>query len=111
MKLWTGAEAMEVLTEERLARAICAARNPKEDPHDPDLFVDNECRDIAMHARTYFLSALTTEPSPLDAVRCINCRHPWSHHSRGGMCDGEGTVCHCSRMRPVTANFDEDGDL
>jgi hypothetical protein len=32
---------------------------------------------------------------------CPTCGHDPGGHTRGGMCDGNGTVCHCVRMAPI----------
>lgn len=29
---------------------------------------------------------------------CDQCPHPWSEHTRGGMCGGQGTPCYCVRI-------------
>jgi hypothetical protein len=34
-------------------------------------------------------------------LACPTCGHDPSGHTRGGMCDGNGTACHCVRMAPI----------
>lgn len=65
-----------------------------DNPADPGGRPIDFTREPAPGVRDY--NGALLEPRP--PATCPDCRHAVSCHTRGGMCDGDGTVCHCVRI-------------